>query len=398
MERDSNEILAKSITGKTLNEEERQLWEAWLKESGNKRFFHKLEEFHSHAKEVESTSQMNVEQAYQKHLMRVKNAQAKKRTLLLHTMMRYAAILLIVVSVSAVMFYVSRHTEVIHPEEQWLAEVAPGSQKAELVLANGEVMNLEEKEEQIETNDGTQIRNTGKSLIYGAGQKSKLTAPSYNSLVVPRGGEYQLVLEDGTKVWINSESRLRYPTRFAANQRTVLLEGEAYFEVSKDKARPFIVKTQGVDVRVLGTSFNVSSYYEKEQILTTLVEGSVEIIDRKQDESRMMLEPGYQAQYSKGNGELRKEKVNVELYTSWKEGRFVFENTSLEQLMDQVARWYDVKVFYLNNEAKEIRFTGGLKRYDNLERLLTMIEKTNDVRFVINGKAIGVEKIYSWKE
>jgi len=396
MERDINEIISKSISGKSLDAKEHQLLASWIKETGNERFYQKMESLHASTKEIAKLPHMNVEQAYGKHQKLLKEARSKRRTLFLNGMMRYAAAVLLVIAVSGVMFYVSRQPEMVQQEKQWMAGVVPGSQKAELILADGKVMNLEEKkEEEIKEQDGTQIRNTGKTLIYGAPQKSKLAAPSYNSLIVPRGGEYQLVLEDGTKVWVNSESRLRYPTQFQSSKRIVLLEGEAYFEVSKDKNRPFIVKTNGVDVRVLGTSFNVSSYSNEKKILTTLVEGRVEVIDSDRKDSKVVLEPGYQAIYSKEEAKLGTEKVNVALYTSWKDGRFVFEKTGLVDIMHRVSRWYDVKMFYQNSDVCNIRFTGSLKRYDSLERLLSMIEKTNEVRFVIEEKSIKVEKISS---
>jgi len=398
MELDINEIISKAIAGRYMDEEERQQLEYWLKDEGNMRFYQKLEGLHESSRDVIKLPHMNVDDAYRKHQENVKQARIGKRKIFLNEMMRYAAVVFFMVSVSLVVFYASRNSGGISQEDQWMAGVSPGSQKAELILADGKVMELEEEnKEKIEDKDGTQIQNTGKSLIYAAGQKKKNEKTSYNSLVVPRGGEYQLVLEDGTKVWVNSESRLRYPTQFSENQRIVLLEGEAYFEVTKDRSRPFIVKTQGVDVRVLGTSFNVSSYCDEDKILTTLVEGRVEVIDSERKGSRVILEPGYQAVYSRNQNELNTEKVNVELYTSWKDGRFVFDRTELDDIMTQISRWYDVKVFYQNNDVSNIRFTGGLKRYDDLEHLLSMIEKTNEVRFVIGKKTITVEKVISQK-
>lgn len=398
MKNDINEIISKSIAGKELNADEQQLMEYWLDRDGNKYFYNKLEHYRQETRHASQSKHMDVDAAYEKHLDRLRQAKFAKRRLMINRMLPYAAMVVVMAGVFSLMMYLGNDTA-INADQQWLSSVEPGSLKAELILADGKVLDLEEDkaENQINEKDGTVIQNTGSSLVYDVSSKSKSTEVTYNSLVVPRGGEYDLVLEDGTKVTVNSETRLRYPTQFAENERVVLLEGEAYFDVSTDKNRPFIVRTQGVDVRVLGTSFNVSSYLDEEAIRTTLVEGSVIVMDRVEQIENVILKPGYQAVYNKSDKKLESEKVNVDLYTSWKDGLFVFEKSKMDDIMTKVARWYDVKVFYQNSEVNNIRFTGTLKRYDNLDRLLKMIEKTNEVRFVLGEKTIQVEQVFSKK-
>lgn len=396
MKKDINEIISKSLGGLKLDKEERQLMDSWMDMDGNKRFYNKMEAFASQAKGTVNDPHMNVDKAYQKHLNKLKKAGSVRRIQLYKKVLPYAAMFVLLAGVASLMYFFGGGNAFVSEEDHWLANFEPGSQKAELVMADGKVLNLDEKrkDKKIKEKDGTLIQNTGSSLVYNENTKSVEKAIHYNSLVVPRGGEYQLELADGTKVYVNSESRLRYPTQFSEDERIVLLEGEAYFDVSKDQNRPFIVKTQGVDVRVLGTEFNVSSYNDEDEICTTLVEGSVVVMDSKDQVKNVILKPGYQAVYAKSEKDLDSEKVNTDLYTSWKDGKFMFERSQLSDIMNKVSRWYDVKVFYQSSDVETINFTGTLKRYDNLERLLGMIEKTNEVKFVVRENTIVVEKKY----
>ncbi|MCY1633439.1 FecR family protein [Marinifilum sp. D737] len=389
------DIISRSLGGQATTSEENKELEAWLSDNGNKRFYKGMQQFSAEAKESLKAREANVDRAFEKHLGKMKESRKILRLRTFKKVLPYAASILLMVGLFSVMMYLGHEDSGISQEEQWLTAMEPGSNKAELVLADGKVLDLDanRKKNSIKEKDGTVINNTGTGLVYDASNKANELI-SYNSLVVPRGGEFQLELEDGTKVWVNSDTRLRYPTKFPKDERVVLLEGEAYFEVSKDKNRPFIVKTQGVDVRVLGTQFNVSSYVDDESIQTTLVEGSVAVVDRKNPKTNLLLDPGYQAVFSKNARDIENKKVKVELYTSWKDGKFVFEQSSLYDIMNKVSRWYDVKVFYQNNEAGDINFTGTLKRYESLDRLLGMIEKTNEVKFFFKDNTIIVQKQY----
>ncbi|WP_321281028.1 FecR domain-containing protein [Marinifilum fragile] len=389
------DIISRSIGGQLVTSEENKELEAWLSNNGNKRFYQGLKQFSSEAKKSLMAREANVDRAFEKHLGKMRETRKELRIKTFRKVLPYAASILLMIGLFSVMMYLGHEEAGISKEEQWLTAMEPGSNKAELVLADGKVLDLDadRKKSTIKENDGTVINNTGTGLVYDASNKANELI-SYNSLVVPRGGEFQLELEDGTKVWVNSETRLRYPTKFPNGERVVLLEGEAYFEVSKDKNRPFIVKTQGIDVRVLGTQFNISSYADDKAIQTTLVEGSVAVMDSKNPGTNLILDPGYQAVFSKGDRELENKKVNVDLYTSWKDGKFVFEQSSLYDIMNKVSRWYDVKVFYQNNAAGDINFTGTLKRYESLDRLLGMLEKTNEVKFFFKDNTIIVQKQY----
>lgn len=198
-------------------------------------------------------------------------------------------------------------------------------------------------------------------------------------------------MPDGTHVWINSDSELSFPTQFDSTRREVFLTGEAYFSVTKDKEKPFIVKVnEDIEIKVLGTQFNVQAYQDENTIETTLCEGSVNVSDGKQ---KVTLTPSLQAVYSKSTKNLITRKVDTRLYSSWKDGLFVFENKPLEEIMTTLSRWYNIHVFYANQAVKTYHFTGDLERYGDFRKTLGMIEKATSIRFVINGNNIMVEEV-----
>lgn len=209
----------------------------------------------------------------------------------------------------------------------------------------------------------------------------------YNELRVPRGAEYDLILSDGSRVWLNAESRLRYPVVFSDSCREVELEGEGYFEVAKDTCRPFRVMTRGQVVEVLGTKFNVEAYPASDFIYTTLIKGKVAV---EAAGKREILLPGVQAML--GDGDLHMRLVDTTSMATWRNGMFVLEEHTLEEIMDQMSRWYDFTVFYQNPELKEIVFKGKVSRYDSFEFVLQLLEKTGNIRFDIQGKTILIRR------
>lgn len=394
MKKDIYEIVLKKIRGEELDTKESVMLESFLCIEENYRLFESLKRVHSKSKGLDTLPEMDIDRAFAKYKNLSGESGGEGKILSICTFMRYAAAIVIMFSIATLGYYLVNNFMMPGMNKDEVAEFVPGSKKAELVLADGRVVSLEAKKDSININYATKIKNTGKQLIYDKAGEKPAGELSYNSLVIPRGGEYQLKLADGTKVWINSESKLRYPVHFGADKRVVYLEGEAYFDVEKDKKKPFIVKTQGVDVKVLGTSFNVCSYSDEKEIQTTLVEGKVEVMNTKVKKERVILEPGYQARFKKNGAILTSQKVDVNLYTSWKDERFVFENIRLEDLLKRLARWYDVEIFYMNNEVKDIRFSGGIKRYDKLDKLLYMFERTHYVDFRMKGRTLTVTKKY----
>ena len=236
------------------------------------------------------------------------------------------------------------------------------------------------------------IRN--KLLSYtSTDQESRGTEIIYNELKTPRGGGYNLQLADGTGVWLNAGSSIRFPVSFTEDTRQVYLEGEAYFEVSHNGS-PFIVSTEDMDVRVLGTSFNISAYADEPQFKTTLVEGKVRVELKGQGNSlsnSLVLSPDQQAILHRSEGELSNVEVNSSLYTSWMRGKLEFHNESLDLVMKRLARWYDFEYEFENPQAKEFHFSARLNNGENISNIIEMLEMTTDVKFELRDQKIVIQ-------
>ena len=296
---------------------------------------------------------------------------------------KYAAMFVLGVS----LVYVATRPE---PEEKIVrAEVIkPGRLQAELRLGTGVRLALNEHQGVYSSgNTGVEIVNdtvTGK-VSYHVNKTGMEDSLVFNTLIVPKGGEYSLELPDGTVVWVNSESSLRFPEKFTSNRREVFLEGEAYFEVKKDANRPFYVYTEVGKVRVLGTAFNVCAYSNDRFWQTTLVEGSVMI---NQEEKEVLLKPNEQYQIDVRTGKAGLREVLPELYTSWRDGKFYFKAYTFEELVEKLERWYDFKMFYMNEEIKTRRFSGVVNKYQPLEEMFKFLQMTSDVQFNVKGNVV----------
>ncbi|MBL7968495.1 MAG: DUF4974 domain-containing protein [Prolixibacteraceae bacterium] len=268
--------------------------------------------------------------------------------------------------------------------------IVHGSNKAVLILADGSEHDLSSGQNTVIDADGAEIKNTGTKLEYTS-KIGSAAGMKFNTLKIPRGGEYFLVLSDSTKVWLNSETTLRFPVQFASDIRTVELTGEAYFEVAKNENIPFVVKSSDQQIRVLGTQFNVSSYPDDQNIYTTLVEGKVEISLNSSPETILTLKPNEQCLLARNNSQMVKKSVDVSPYIAWKDGRFVFQDQPLQDIMKTLSKWYDVEVIFENEADKELRFTGNLERYAEFGGILAKIERTNEVEFEIVNNVITIK-------
>ena len=264
--------------------------------------------------------------------------------------------------------------------------VLPGSYKAVLTLASGEQGNLEEWCRDSLWKDGTLIRKRKGELTYeqkaGDMQQEEML---FNTITIPRSGEYKLVLSDGTKVWLNSDSKLEFPNTFVGDERRVKLAGEAYFEVAKNKAKPFRVEVDRVEVVVLGTSFNIHAY--DEAVKTTLVEGAVKLNVAGKAYS---LSPGFEANVDQGGVKIVKSDVYEQI--AWKDGRFVFREKRLEEVMSILSRWYDFEIFYQNAAVKDLHFTGNIPRHATINEVLKFLERTHLVHFSVVGRTVIVSE------
>ena len=221
----------------------------------------------------------------------------------------------------------------------------------------------------------------GVMILPGDSLADKAVAVEKSWIVVPRGGEYQLILPDGTKVWLNSDSKLEFPNTFVGDERRVKLAGEAYFEVAKNKAKPFRVEVDRVEVVVLGTSFNIHAY--DEAVKTTLVEGAVKLNVAGKAYS---LSPGFEANVDQGGVKIVKSDVYEQI--AWKDGRFVFREKRLEEVMSILSRWYDFEIFYQNAAVKDLHFTGNIPRHTTINEVLKFLERTHLVHFSAFGKIV----------
>lgn len=277
-----------------------------------------------------------------------------------------------------------------HTDNLIAQKIVPGSNKAILVLANGSKIALNDAVNgQIAQQNGLRVsKSANGQLVYEVtGAMDQNTEPSYNTMETPRGGQYQLILADGTKVWLNAASSIKYPLNFTnAKERRVELNGEAYFEVAHNKALPFRVVTGKQVVEVLGTHFDVNAYTDEQDTKTTLLQGSVRITAGTKN---ALLKPGQEASLTDG---FKVSDVDANMAIDWKNGYFRFDDVDLEAVMRQVARWYDVKVEYTDESVKKESLVAVSTRFAEISTLLKLISQATDTRFTIEGKTIKVGK------
>jgi transmembrane sensor len=265
--------------------------------------------------------------------------------------------------------------------------IPSGKSKAILILDNGKNIDLLEDQNLNLESDGTKIIGSKNSIAY-LQKKSNQAALKYNTLKTPRGGEFFVILSDSTKVWLNAESQLKYPVVFSSDKRTVELTGEAFFEVTPNPDKPFYVISGEQSIKVLGTSFNVASYEDDEEIVTTLIEGKVNVNMRFGDKKSVSLFPSEQSKFNKEKGEIKNIKVDPNQFIAWKSGKFYFRQQKLKDITKVLSRWYDIEIFFLNSEMENKKFTGRFKRYENFDHVRSIIESTEEVTFVKKGKTV----------
>ena len=302
---------------------------------------------------------------------------------------RYAAVIAVIL-VSGVMVWNWKYRSV---EPATLATVSvPLTNVPILKLADGEEIPISSRNMEIIRSSrrvDIQLADSGR-LEYVAKSDSMVGQVEYNTLVIPRGCEFNLVLADGSRVWLNAGSSLKYPETFSNGERRVYLEGEAFFEVSSDSLKPFVVKTAEANVKVLGTSFNVMNYKDEAKVEVALLKGKVKFEDTRNRQTRALV-PGEVVRMDKASTSIVLTKEDVSRESAWRTGYFYFENMSMEELVVKLERWYQVKFTFASEKVKQMRFTGAVTRYRDLEYVLKMIEKTRDISFVDFGDQI---KIY----
>lgn len=378
-------LLYKQQSG-TISEQEQVRLNDWKNQSDeNLKLVAKLS---SDLKIKEKQSQyknINAAKAWEQIESKIVDQKPKTRRLFTD-LMKYAAAIILPLAIGGLLVYQVMNTAEDY-SESIVEQIQPGTNKATLVLADGSTVDLES---QRDTLIEGKVLNKDNLLAYSNAEQLANTDAKWHKLIVPVGGEYDLLLSDGTRVWMNSDSELKYTDQFIGNKRIVHLKGEACFKVSKDSERPFIVKTSTMDVKVYGTEFNVMAYEDEVIVQTTLLEGSVGV-DLKNESGIVqssMLKPNMQIEYRKGYQAGDVKIVEASQYMGWRDGIFQFNNEELGSIMRKLERWYGVKFFTQNQEIQHIRFTGGMKRFDDFSTILNLLEFGSDVEFEVHNKNV----------
>lgn len=361
---------------------EKEKLSAWLDERPeNRSLFEKIQREVRSSEELPVFCRLDEEEAWER--FRRSRGRGRGRRLVA---LRYAAAVAVLVGV-ALSVWIYKDGGPSHEE----TAIVPGSPKATLTVASGESVVLGDggAEKVVEVTSGRQAKRSGDSLIYAATCPAA-GAEEFNTLSIPKGGEFKLVLSDGTMVYLNAATRLRYPVAFGGNERRVRLEGEAYFEVARDSARPFYVEAGDLRVRVYGTSFNVNTQREGET-QAVLVEGCVGVKVAGMVEE-VEMKPGELLRYDRGTGTLSVKSVDTRQYVAWKDGYFAFEDARLEEIMQKLALWYNVEVFFQSEEAKRFVFTGFMRKYEQIDTILAAVRDVTGVRYSISGRTVVISR------
>lgn len=363
-----------------INPQEQQELEKWLNLSEkNRKFYKKIKSdsyWATHGKEYAS---YNATEDWKKVAKRLKSCIPFYRHWI-----TYAAILVLALGIGILAtFYEQQKDKQQNPMVTEM--ILPGFHQARLLLDNGQEIDLKANDsvqhQQIQRKDFT---NDGKTLSYHKECKEQIE--KWHTLRTPRGGEYKVVLSDGTQIWLNAETELTYPTHFIGKERKVLLKGEAYFEVAPDSLRPFYVETSEMAISVLGTSFDVTAYPES-ITRTTLVEGCVAV---SSGEQYLKITPGQQAIKHQGNIKIK--RVNPNAYIAWKDKRFVYEDRLLEEVLNDLERWYNIDIEVIDKEILHLHLTANLPKYENMDQVLEIIKYAICIHFEIVGRTVIIRK------
>lgn len=377
-------LLLKKIIGSLSPEEETEL-ETWRDEAEPHRRLYKQITDHQHVEQLlRQRDMVNTERPLADMNRRIAGMHHHPATA--HSWRRWAAaasLLALVASGTAWMWHEHSAREqrevAVLMAPQTGRDIVPGQKKGVLTLPDGRQIALGDKAGKDEPS------LLDRALARLGGTEKQLC------LDIPRGGEFKVVLEDSTEVWLNSESRLVYPEHFADNERCVTVSGEAYFKVTHDSKRPFRVETDGQMVTVHGTEFNVKSYKEDTKVYTTLVEGSISL-RRKDGSGEVMLQPNHQSLFDKTDATTNVRTVNADVVTSWRYGKFIFENQTLEEIMQELSRWYSFDYEFAHADLKKIEFMGSIPRYAKFATALAILENCGGIHFKTVGNKVIINR------
>ena len=377
------QLIAKQLW-EGLSDEEREELQSWIHSSpGNESLYDKIVKRERVRQYIEKRESIDVRK-YMTTCERELGLGSKRRMRRWHWGYAAAIFVLCVVGIGICMN---------EREEAGVTEIAqttiePGKAKALLVLGDGREIELSNQNvNKVLEESGIVVVNDSSRIEYnrnaGGGDKEVM-----NKIIVPTGGEYNLILSDGTWVYLNAESVITYPQKFVGEKREVTLEGEAYFQVTASKERPFVVKTKDMDVLVTGTEFNVKAYPDESNVQTTLLRGKVAVFAGIDKKEKIEIKPNQQAEWSRENVKLQVREVDPDLFVAWKNGHFIFRQDRLENIMKTLARWYDMEVVYLDESIKNMAFAGKLDRSEDITPILNVLRATDKLTVEVNGKRI----------
>lgn len=373
--------ILKKAASNQLDKQEQVLFEEWLNANQrNQIYFNKAKQFYQDIDKRESSKD------YRDAFKQFERQISTKRSIV-KSAMQIAASIVIILGVSWLAYFLVNIETYQKISEADL--IKANSSKVELLLSSGETIVLDHEEEKTIQINGGDIKSKLGEIEYLDVDVMEQQKVVYNTLLVPRGANYKLVLSDSTVVWLNAESSIKYPIKFLGDKRQVAITGEAYFDVTPDKSRPFIVETLSTNVEVLGTEFNVNAYDTDGKVYTTLVEGSV-AVDNQFGKS-LVIVPNEQAVTGRFTDIMVKE-ANLKQVLGWRNGLFVFEDKTLDDILTELSRWYDFKVFFEEEELKAYEFTGELDQYKDVNQLLLKFEKTRAVEFMVKENVLLVKK------
>ncbi|MDR2131151.1 MAG: FecR domain-containing protein [Odoribacteraceae bacterium] len=369
---------------KVATEEDLRVIAVWRMESErNEALYQRITTKEVLEKSIEEFRQEDVQRAWER-VERLMNASRPRRYTFFRRYAAAAAAALIVL-----------------PLTWWLTSRAPletgeelpdtrSSAKVQLVLSDGTTIPVNEGNASIiRDSAGTVIRQEEGHLDYSQNEALRDTTPIFNEIIMANGMEYTMTLSDGTKIFLNAESKLRFPVKFTGKKRVVEFEGEGYFEVAHDPQHPFIVRAGGMEVTVLGTEFNLRAYKDEPTVETTLVEGSVRVSNGKEE---FRIVPGEQGVYEHGTKRISTRQVDVTLYTAWHRNEIKFKDMPLEDVMRDLARWYGIVYEFLDESSRKIEFGGCFDRFEHIDPILDMLRRTELVEVVVRESVIYISK------
>lgn len=383
MEADIIRLFMEYLSG-NMEDSRREELRHWIGEKEeNRLLFEKVCSGRLFAERLKARENINLEMAIRRFDRQVGKVPL---TISLRKYAIYAAIMLLLVSIGGGLLWVHSQKNVQETEKGASADIAPGASRAILVLATGQQVELTAQDSlEVDLGQGKRVINRNEQLTYTKNKPSE--SLQYNELKVPCGGEYQVILSDGTIVRLNSASSLKYPIAFGKEKREVELTGEAFFKVSKNRA-PFLVNIGDMTVKVYGTTFNINSQLEN-RIQTALVEGKVGIKVKGKAEE-FLLTSSQLADFDVRNRTMDIQRTDLTPYYAWTKGLFMFNNESLRQIMSTLALWYNMDVFFQNPALQELHFTGCVKRYDQIETILKALSRSVGVKFNRQGKTLTI--------